>query len=152
MKQAIGLPNDALKERAPRCEIVRFKADRKKDLVGYKGQVRCGAVRLRLTLSVDSRGLCSLSFPLCACWCSADAQIIKKKKLVLSPPRLPDNWPQTLKGIEENFGVALDLSTEGKAVVFSDNAANVAGAVKLVRELVHDIEEVRRLVRFVVPV
>ncbi|CAN0433041.1 unnamed protein product, partial [Hapterophycus canaliculatus] len=46
----------------------------------------------------------------------------------------------TLKGIEENFGVALDLSTEGRAVVFADNAQNVAGAVKLVRELVHEIE------------
>lgn len=47
-----------------------------------------------------------------------------------------------MKGIEENFGVALDLSTEGRAVVFSDNAESVAGAVKLVRELVHEIEEV----------
>lgn len=52
---------------------------------------------------------------------------------------------QTLKGIEENFGVALDLSTEGRAVVFSDKAENVAGAVKLVRELVHEIQEVRVL-------
>lgn len=50
---------------------------------------------------------------------------------------------QTLKGIEETFDVALDLSTEGRAVVFADNAENVAGAVKLVRELVHEIEEVR---------
>eukprot|EP00752_Nemacystus_decipiens_P016799 g15035.t1 len=85
MEQAISAPNEALKERAPRCEVVRFEADRKKDLVGYQGQ--------------------------------------------------------TLKGIEENFGVALDLSTEGRAVVFADNAESVAGAVKLVRELVHEIEE-----------
>ena len=39
--------------------------------------------------------------------------------------------------------MALDLSTEGRAVVFSESAENVAGAVKLVRELVHEIEEVR---------
>lgn len=38
--------------------------------------------------------------------------------------------------------MALDLSTEGRAVVFAENAENVAGAVKLVRELVHEIEEV----------
>lgn len=37
----------------------------------------------------------------------------------------------------------LDLSTEGRAVVFSESAESVAGAVKLVRELVHEIEEVR---------
>lgn len=39
MEQAIAVPNDTLKKRAPRCEIVRFEADRKKDLVGYQGQV-----------------------------------------------------------------------------------------------------------------
>lgn len=54
-----------------------------------------------------------------------------------------------MKGIEENFGVALDLSTEGRAVVFSDNAQSVARAVKLVRELVHEIEEVCALLCFV---
>lgn len=59
------------------------------------------------------------------------------------PPLSPRKRLQTMKGIEENFGVALDLSTEGRAVVFSENAENVAGAVKLVRELVHEIEEVR---------
>ncbi|CAM9125566.1 unnamed protein product [Ectocarpus sp. 4 AP-2014] len=85
MKKAIGSPNGTLKDRAPRCEIVHFEADRKKDLVGFQGQ--------------------------------------------------------TMKGIEESFGVALDLSTEGRAVVFSDSAQSVAGAVKLVRELVHEIEE-----------
>ena len=45
MEQAIGAPNDELKERAPRCEIVRFEADRKKDLVGYQGQVRLRLVQ-----------------------------------------------------------------------------------------------------------
>ncbi|CAM9591763.1 unnamed protein product [Pylaiella littoralis] len=85
MKEAIDAPNGAPKECAPRCEIIRYEADRKKDLVGFQGQ--------------------------------------------------------TLKGIEENFGVALDLSTEGRAVVFADNPESVAGAVKLVRELVHEIEE-----------
>ena len=39
--------------------------------------------------------------------------------------------------------MALDLSTEGRAVVFSEDAKSVEGAVKLVRELVHEIEEVR---------
>ena len=39
MKKAIGAPNEELKERAPRCEIVHFEADRKKDLVGFQGQV-----------------------------------------------------------------------------------------------------------------
>lgn len=45
----------------------------------------------------------------------------------------------------------LDLSTEGRAVVFSENAENVAGAVKLVRELVHEIKEVWVLVVVAVP-
>lgn len=40
MKEAIAAPNDAPKERAPRCEIIRYEADRKKDLVGFQGQVR----------------------------------------------------------------------------------------------------------------
>ena len=39
MRQAISAPNKELKERAPRCEIVRFEPDRKKDLVGFQGQV-----------------------------------------------------------------------------------------------------------------
>lgn len=38
--------------------------------------------------------------------------------------------------------MAVDLSTEGRAVVFSEDAKSVEGAVKLVRELVHEIEEV----------
>lgn len=40
MRQAISAPNDEPKERAPRCEIVRFEPDRKKDLVGFQGQVQ----------------------------------------------------------------------------------------------------------------
>lgn len=36
----------------------------------------------------------------------------------------------------------LDLSTEGKAVIFSEDAERVDAAVKLVRELVHEIVEV----------
>ena len=52
---------------------------------------------------------------------------------------------QTLKGIEENYGVSLDLSIEGRAVVFAEDADSVKRAVKLVRELVHEIEEVRTL-------
>lgn len=50
---------------------------------------------------------------------------------------------QTLNSIEENYGVSLDLSTEGRAVVFSDHADSVKKAVKLVRELVQEIQEVR---------
>lgn len=50
---------------------------------------------------------------------------------------------QMLNGIEENYGVTLDLSTEGRAVVFSDHADSVKKAVKLVRELVHEIQEVK---------
>lgn len=40
MKEAIDAPNGAPKECAPRCEIIRYEADRKKDLVGFQGQVR----------------------------------------------------------------------------------------------------------------
>lgn len=37
----------------------------------------------------------------------------------------------------------VDLSAEGKAVIFSEEAKRVDKAVKLVRELVHEVTEVR---------
>lgn len=55
MRRAINAPNATLKDRAPRCEIVRYEADRKKDLVGFQGQVRsvprCDAACLVLRAS-----------------------------------------------------------------------------------------------------
>lgn len=39
MKRAIAAPNEDLKDRTPRCTVIPYEADRKKDLVGFQGQV-----------------------------------------------------------------------------------------------------------------
>lgn len=68
MERAIGVPNDELKERAPRCEIVRFEADRKKDLVGYQGQVRFAVFAVvAVTGAVTARLLERVRFCHCGC-------------------------------------------------------------------------------------
>lgn len=64
MEQAIGVPNHELKERAPRCEIVRFEADRKKDLVGYQGQVRLRLQQLHFTVCSYTYGYSSYTLRL----------------------------------------------------------------------------------------
>lgn len=49
---------------------------------------------------------------------------------------------QTLKNIEENYDVHLDLSAEGRAVIFTHDSEKMEEAVRIVRELVHEISEV----------
>lgn len=58
-------------------------------------------------------------------------------RVLIHPPS-----SQTLKNIEENYGVHLDLSAEGRAVIFTHDSEKMEEAVRIVRELVHEISEV----------
>ncbi|CAN0041379.1 unnamed protein product [Discosporangium mesarthrocarpum] len=85
MSKAIKCPAPELKPRAPRCEIVQFEPDRKKDIVGFQGQM--------------------------------------------------------LRKIEDTYGVHVDLSEEGQAVLFGENSENVTAAKREVQDLVQDLRE-----------